>query len=173
MGRRNLIMKKTLVTFLFLLVTVFAFGLNASVKAVETSADIVVEGAQVRTTGNAGLRFVAKEAYKGQDETAYGIVLAFGEAEANDEFVIGGTVNGKSVINAEVESTDNGTFMVTLYDIPESMYKQKVSARAYLVDDGEYFYSTEVCVRSLADVVIAAYEKGDESEFVKEVYESL
>ena len=53
-ARRSLI-----ITFLFLLVSLFAFGFNASVKALETSADIEVIGAQVRTTGNAGIRFVA------------------------------------------------------------------------------------------------------------------
>ena len=159
--------------FLFLLVSLFAFGFNARVKAVETSAAVIVEGAQVRTTGNAGLRFVAVENVPAQEKTAFGIVLAFGEAEVSENFVIGGTVNGKEVVSAEVSETNEGKFMVTLYDIPESMYKQKVSARAYVVADGKYLYAEEVCVRSLAEVVIAAYEKGDESEFVKKVYESL
>ena len=131
MGRRNLIMKKYLVAFLFLLVSLFAFNFNANVKAEETSMDIVVQGAQVRTTGNAGLRFVATENVMAQEKSAFGFVLAFGEAKADENFVIGGTVNGKAVVNAEVTETAEGEFKVTLYDIPESMYKQKVSARAY------------------------------------------
>ena len=175
MGRRNLIMKarKFLGLFLFLLVSLFAFGFNASVKAVETSADIKVDGAQIRTVGNAGIRFVANEAYEGENETAYGIVLAFGQAEANEEFVIGGTVNGKAVANAEVASTNEGQFAVTLYNIPETFYTQVVSARAYVVDGEKTIYSDVVCVRSLAEVALKAKNAFQEAEIIDNVIASL
>ena len=65
-------MKKYLSAFLFLLVSLFAFGFNANVKAVEVSDAIIVNGAQVRTTGNAGIRFIATESFEAQAKTAFG-----------------------------------------------------------------------------------------------------
>ena len=74
-----------------LFVGLFAFAFNANVKAAyETSDDIIVFGAQVRTIGNQGLRFLAYEEYQGENETAYGVILAFGKAEADENFVIDG-----------------------------------------------------------------------------------
>ena len=113
--------KKLLICLVFLFVSLFAFGFSAKVNAIETSELIKVEGAQVRTTGNAGIRFVATEAYEGENET-YGILLAFGEAEADENFVVGGTVNGKAVANAEIATAENGQYAVTLYDIPQAFY---------------------------------------------------
>ena len=44
-------------------------------------------GAQVRTTGNPGIRFVGSiGTYNSSNVTKYGLALAFGEAEASDAF---------------------------------------------------------------------------------------
>ena len=163
--------KKLLICLVFLFVSLFAFGFNAKVNAIETSDLIKVDGAQVRTTGNAGIRFVATETYEGED--SYGILLAFGEAEANDDFVVGGTVNGKTVGDAPIATAESGKFMVTLWDIPEAFYEQKISARAYVKVGEDYVYSSTVTIRSLAEVVEIAYEEGNETEFVKNVYEAV
>ena len=176
--------KKLLICLVFLFVSLFAFNFNTvSVKAADVDANIKVEGAQVRTSGNAGIRFVATEAFEvapesaelGIEETGYGFVLAFGEVENPDEFVVDGTVNGKEVGNARVESAENGTFAVTLYDIPEFYYTQKISVRAYveLMDGALYVYSEEICVKSLADVCKAAYADGNRTEFVVNVYDKI
>ena len=81
----------------FVLLSLFAVSFKVAANAVETSELITVQGAQIRTTGNAGIRFVAKEEYEGTNETAWGIILAYGEAEANDEFVIGQRPAGSTV----------------------------------------------------------------------------
>ena len=161
--------KKLLICLVFLFVSLFAF--NGKVKAIQTSDTIAVIGAQVRSSGNAGIRFVANETYEGED--SYGIILAFGEAEANDEFVVGGIVNGKVVANAEVGIAEDGVFKVTLYDIPKAYYTQVISARAYVKVGENYVYSSTVTVRSLVDVVKVAYEDGDRSDFVVEVYSNV
>ena len=161
--------KKLLICLVFLFVSLFAFGFNAKVNAIETSELIKVEGAQVRTTGNAGIRFVATEAYEGENET-YGILLAFGEAEADENFVVGGTVNGKVVANAEI-ATAEGTFAATLYDIPEVYYTQAISARAYVKAGETYVYSSTVCVKSLAEVALKAKADGEEGTLIDDVAE--
>ena len=165
--------KLLIIAFTFIFVSLFAVSFKVSANTVETSELITVQGAQIRTTGNAGIRFVAKEEYEGANETAYGIILAYGEAEANEQFVIGGTVNGKEVLKGEVVSTRDGIYTVTLYNVPEEAYTQVVTARAYVVDGDKVIYSKEVATRSLAQVAIAAYEEGDQSEFVANIYNEV
>ena len=166
--------KKFIALFIFLFIGLFAFSFNASVKANYTTSDsIQVIGAQVRTIGNQGLRFIAYDEYEGEKETSYGIILAFGETEANENFVIGGTVNGKEVANASVTTTNNGVFMVTLYDIPEVFFTQLVSARAYVVDGSNVVYSDTVCVRSLAQIALLSKNDNVESELIDDVITSL
>ena len=161
-----------IIAIAFIFVSLFTLSFNVSANAVETSELITVQGAQIRTSGNAGIRFVAKDEYEGTNETAWGIILAYGEAEANDEFVIDGTVNGKAVLKGEVTSTKEGVFTATLYNVPADFYKQKVTARAYVVDGDKVVYSQAVITRSLSEVAIAAYKDGDDSEFVKTIYEA-
>ena len=161
--------KKLLICLVFLFVSLFAFGFNAKVNAIETSDAITVIGAQVRSTGNAGIRFVANETYEGED--SYGILLAFGETEANEEFVVGGTVNGKTVANAEVATAEDGVFKVTLYNIPEVYYTQAISARAYVKVGENYVYSSTVCVKSLAEVALKGKANGEEGTLIDDVNE--
>lgn len=157
----------------FVLVSLFAASFKVAANAVETSELITVQGAQIRTTGNAGIRFVAKEEYEGTNETAWGIILAYGEAEANDEFVIDGTVNGKAVLKGEVTSTKEGVFTATLYNVPTDAYAQVVTARAYVVDGDKVVYSQNVAVKSLAEVALKAKNDGDASELVANVVEAM
>ena len=157
----------------FVLLSLFAVSFKVAANAVETSELITVQGAQIRTTGNAGIRFVAKEEYEGTNETAWGIILAYGEAEANDEFVIGGTVNGKAVLKGEVTSTKEGVFTATLYNVPTDAYAQVVTARAYVVDGDKVVYSQNVAVKSLAEVALKAKNDGNASELVANVVETM
>ncbi len=164
--------RKFLICFIFVVVSLLSFTFNVKAGTYETSELIKVEGAQVRTSGNAGLRFVATETYEGTEET-YGILLAFGEAEANESFVVDGTVNGKTVANAVIATAENGQFAVTLYDIPEVFYGQKVSARAYVKVGENYVYASTVTVRSLVEVAEVAYEAGNRTPFVENIYKTI
>ena len=163
--------RKFLICFIFVVVSLLSLSFNVKAGTYETSELIKVEGAQVRTSGNAGLRFVATETYEGAEET-YGILLAFGEAEANESFVVDGTVNGKAVANAEIAASENGQYAVTLYDIPEVFYGQKVSARAYVKAGENYVYASTVTVRSLVEVAEVAYEAGNRTPFVENIYKT-
>ena len=67
----------------------------------------------------------------------------------------------------------SGNFYITIYNIPEIFYNQKISVRAYVIEGEKTIYSSIVSTRSLADVVKVAYENDDRSEFVVNTYESL
>ena len=145
-------------------------------ESITTSSEITVIGAQVRTTGNAGIRFVGEVGDLDKENISkYGIILAYGETEINNDFVLNGTINDKAVLNAEVsELTNKGQFFITLYNIPESDYSQGITARAYVItNDDEVIYSDSVTDRSLEDVVVLAYMDNDRSEFVSKVFDKI
>ena len=136
-----------------------------------TSNKIVVNGAAVRTTGNAGLKFTASIGdYDTTNVTEYGIAIAFGTAEANDDFCVGGTVNGKSVKSSTVTERDGkNEFHIVLYNIPNTSYVQDVTARAFVIDNGVTVYGEAVTVRNLAEVSLKALNDGRTGELLTTV----
>lgn len=134
-----------------LLVSVFALNLNVS-AATDTNENLEIKGAQIRTEDPAGIRFVAS--YTGEEEVkAYGVVLAWGKAEAS-EITLDATVNGKTTLYGAVEEqNENGVYHVTLVNVPEVSYVQEVTARAFIVkNDNSVEYSEQAVTRSLAQV---------------------
>ena len=164
-------MKKVL-TFLFGLICVFSFAFaiktNVKADALSTDSNITIVGASVRTTGNPGLRFTGSiGSYvipDGLSIEKYGICLVPGSDEASSDFAISGTVNGKSVINAEVDERDgSGYFHVVLWGIPSSAYIQDINARAYVrLSNGTIVYGSVATARSLGYVASRAYNDSDE-----------
>lgn len=152
----------------FLLTAVVAF--NFTTKAAEAEqAALTVKGAQVRTEGEAGIRFVGS--YQGEEKVkAYGFVFAWGEATAS-EIEINKQVNGKDTLNGAVaELDDNNQYYIILVDVPEADYTQKVTARAFVVlEDGTVIYSEDAQTRSLAQVYLAAANDGTTTETVTSV----
>jgi len=172
--------KKIVISFSIIVLCFFLFSsIESNVKAedVVTSEEISVLGAGVRTTGNAGIRFVgAVREYNTANIKAYGIAIAFGKAEANNDFVIGGTVNGKSVLNTTENVTldDDNRFYVILYGIPEASYIQDVTARAYIVlNDDSIVYASTATTRNLADVVVKAHDDEVTGDLITEVYDKI
>ena len=160
----KIIRKIFLFAFVFVLAIVaFSFS-NAKVKAdpLTTSNKIIVEGAAIRSTGNAGMKFAANIGdYDTTNVTAYGIAIAYGSVSVSDDFKVGGTVGGKAVLSNTVDELDNeGKFYIVLWNIPEASYIQDVTARAFVIDNGNYVYGTTVTVRNLAQVAIAAKNDG-------------
>jgi len=174
------LIKKIIFSLSILVLCFFFFGLiNNNVKAdgIVTDAQIKVLGAGVRITGNAGLRFVGSVGtYDKTNIKAYGIAIAFGEAEANDNFVIGGTVNDKTVLNAEDTAglDTNNQFYITLFGIPEDSYLQDVTARAYVVlNNDSKVYASTVTKRNLGEVSLKALNDGSTGELLAIVKENI
>ena len=98
-------MRRTKVLFFTLVLVMFALffsGVKFRAAEVQTSDEITVLGAQVRTDDPLGIRFVGTAA---EEYDKYGIAIAFGDV-AVDQVVLGATVNGKTVLNAEASEKD-------------------------------------------------------------------
>lgn len=147
------------------------FSHNVKATDLETDSRIVVNGAAVRTTGNAGLKFTASVGdYDTTNVTAYGIAIAFGTAEVSNDFCIGGTINGKTVLSTTVDELNGkGEYNVVLYGIPAASYVQDVTARAFVIDNGETVYGTTVKVRNLAEVSLKALNDGETGDLLTTV----
>ena len=158
--------------FVFAILLVSTFKVEASSN---TNEALSIEGVQVRTSGeqSIGIRFVAEvEGYTLTNVTAYGVSIAFGEAEATD-ITVGGTVNEKSVLSAQVSETDNNKYYINLIGIPTTMYGQKVTARSYVVDNGEIIYSTTAVTRSLGQATLDVKSAGGTGDNIDTVINEL
>lgn len=169
-------MKKIFI-FIFTLVFICFVSIEINTKAstLETNDLITIQGAQIRTSGNVGIRFVGNvDSNFSEEVAAYGICIAFGHA-TTDNLYLGQTINEKNVLAAQVSNVDESNcFYITLIEIPESMYNQKVTARSYVkTTSGEYIYSPSVVIRSFYKTVQAVYEAGSESELIKQLYDSI
>ena len=141
--------------------------------------DISIEGASIRTTGTRqGLKFVANIDTL-EDATEHGFYLALGEYTTT-EFVAAinsntGLINGNKILNRII----NGTglkFNAVIYNIREDKYYQDISAIAYVkyLDEEtskEVVEYSSIITRNIAEVAQKAYEDGDRSEFVSNIYE--
>ena len=155
-------MKRTKVLLFSLVLVMFALifsGVEFKAAEVATSSTISVKGAQVRTSDPVGIRFVGTA--EGEYD-AYGIAIAFGDVDVN-QVVLGATINGKAVLSAEATEKDgDGQFYISLISIPEDMYVQDVTARAYVKNGEDVTYATTAAVRNLAEVTLAVKNAGGE-----------
>lgn len=167
-------MKINKILIFLLTLSLFAsFKLKANVDI--NTNDFYVSGAQVRTSGNAGIRFVGDVSNIINDcknISRYGILIAYGETNDKENFILNGNINEKIVLNNEVSYiTNDYKYYVTLYNIPQEEYNKKVSARAYLIlNDSTVLYSDIIITRSLKSVCDMAYADNNNSEFVLNVY---
>ena len=169
-------MKKKILVFVLSFVFIVLSVLTIKLNIYATTASLFeVEAAQVRTSGTAGIRFVGSvdESLDKSDITAYGMILAFGEADTED-LVIGATVNGKSTINSKVSVvTNNNKYYIVLIDIPDTMYGQMITARAYIIKNGNVIYSDSSITRCLSQVLLAAKQEDQTSELIESIYMKL
>ena len=171
------IVRRIFVFVFVFIVALFAFlNVKTSADALVTDDQIQVLGAGVRTSGNAGIRFVGSVGtFDTTNVASYGIAIAFGEATASDGFALGGTINGKSVLFAQDTALDeSGYFYVVLYGVPEDSYTQKVTARAYVVlDNDDVVYASTVTTRNLAEVAVKAKNDGFSGGLIDAVVSNL
>lgn len=162
----------SLLSFIFLLgVISLLTGVKANATDLITSDQLVVNGASVRTTGNAGIKFTASVGnYDTNNVTAYGIAIAYGSTDANNGFCVGGSINERTVLSATATELDNkDNFHVVLYGIPEAAYLKDLTARAFVIDNGETVYGTTVTVRNLAEVSLKALNDGETGDLLTSV----
>ena len=170
--------KSLILSLLLVLVALVlsVFGVNVKAAGNESEA-LSIEGVQIREAEGevvSGMRFVAEtNGYTPAGEvTAYGVSIAFGEAEAA-EITIGATVNGKSVLSAQVSETIENIYYINLIDIPTTMYGQKVTARSYVVDNGEVVYSSTAVTKCYGQAALDITAAGKDKETTKAIVAEL
>ena len=169
--------KLLIFTLLFTFICLLFSTLQVEASSPQTSNQITVKGAQIRTSGAVGIRFVGhvEDAYLEENDniTRYGMLLAYGECDVT-EIVKGATINGKEVLNAEVTklSSDN-YFYINLINVPQDMYGQKITTRSYVINNGEIVYGDTGVERSLGQVALATKDQISDSELVDTIYESI
>ncbi len=142
-----------------------------------------VDGAQIRTTGNQGLRFISsidKTTVDFDRVVEYGTVL-IPTADLTDisELVIGATLNGHAVAKVAAknlyEVTDSTTtFTAVLTNIKEKNYAREYTARAYaILDDGSVVYADSGASRSIYTVAKRGLENSAETEANKAVFQAI
>ncbi|MBQ3055745.1 MAG: hypothetical protein IJC88_06535 [Oscillospiraceae bacterium] len=121
------------------------------------------DGAQVRTEGAQGLRFIS---YLRNVElascTEYGTILVpTAGVSSADEFVIGATLGGYDVAKVPAlinykKDADNTYFTAVITDIDPDNYTREYSARAYAVMGEDTLYSDVTTSRDVYTVAKAA-----------------
>ena len=158
------------------------FGSFKITKAtgIDVTENISYLGASIRLTDPKGIRFgahvdmeplVQELAINESDIDAYGYVVCFGEADAQ-ELYIGATVNGKNALSAETSSMFNPSeniFTIVLKGFDEDKYLQNYTARAYIkYNDTNYIYAKDVITRNIYNVA-TSYEENHDNDFTTDI----
>ncbi|MDD4211926.1 MAG: InlB B-repeat-containing protein [Bacilli bacterium] len=155
-------MSKIVLKATFLLVSIvalFCVGTRIFVNAAQTIN--MTNGAQIRTTGERqGLRFTTTVGEAFAEGSEHGYYLAKGEHDIADMIdaieASASTIDGNKLVKKVFEDSDL-TFSLVIYNIPQSAYKQDITALAY-IKEGEVFTFPEIAVtRNIAEVAVAAY----------------
>lgn len=155
-------MKKIITLFVLCLSFIGLLFIGLNVKADATFN--MENGASIRTTGNAGLKFKATISELPTDST-HGFILVKGNHTKSE---ITAAVNSSAtkvgddtIVIKEVVGTDT-TFSVVIYNIGAEYYGQEISVLAYTHTESGYSYADAVQVRNIAEVARTAYQNSNQ-----------
>ncbi len=145
-----------------------------------------VNGAQVRTYGKQGLRFISsidKNTVDFDKVVEYGtVMIPTADLNTNRDLVIGAEYNGHTAakvpaVNIYDETDDAVTFTAVLTDIAVANYTRSITARAYaIMEDGSVVYGDTFTARSIFEVAqngIAAGAEGAELEALQAIVDAV
>lgn len=138
--------------FVFISVNVFA------------STVTMQDGAQIRTTGNQGLKFSASvDSLDGTLEHGFYVAIGKHTVEEISEAIKSETkeIDGNVLKKVEVEG-DNTSFRVVIYNIGEAYFEQSITAIAYVVTEEETVLSETAVTRSIGEVARGLYNDDNE-----------
>ena len=135
---------KKFILFLFTLVIGFAVFCEFYVKADPAPTVVLQESAEIRTSGDYGLKFLASIEGSFEDNTTHGFYLAIGR-HTKDEMVDAivantGQINGHKLLRKATNGSDKD-FAVTIIEMPEANVVTEITAIAFLVVDETNVYS--------------------------------
>lgn len=138
--------------FVFISVNVFA------------STITMQDGAQIRTTGNQGLKFSASvDSLDGTLEHGFYVAIGKHTVEEISEAIKSEAkeIDGNVLKKVEVEG-DNTSFRVVIYNIGEAYFEQSITAVAYVVTEEETVLSETAVTRSIGEVARGLYNDDNE-----------
>ncbi len=156
---------------------------TAEFKLINDVRVSTVNGAQIRTTGAQGLRFISsidKTSLDFDRVVEYGTIL-IPSADITDisELQIGATLNGHAVAKVPAnfiydETDDAVTFTAVITNVAAKNYAREYTARAYaIMDDGSVVYADTGASRSIYAVAKRGLENPNESDANKEIFQSI
>lgn len=156
---------KKILSFLLSVVLLASCCVGAinSAFASEASSFLSVEGAAIRTTGVQGLKFVGRlykdTEFELAENAEFGMIIISQTMVKKNELI---TVDTDSVRvvpaqNLMGETAEYYEFNAVLTDIPAEFYGAEILARAYLCNNGTYYYSAQASrsVKIVADLILA------------------
>ncbi len=169
-------MTKRLICILLAVVMTVGLGFAAENP---TAAVSTVNGAQMRTAGVMGLRFISTIEKGGDFDRVveFGTVLVPSETVVDIE--IGGKVGTYSVVKVPAvyhyaEDEASITFTAVITNIKEEHYKRNYLARAYAVfDNGSVVYSDTVAMRSLYTIATRVLNDTGADETTRQVAQRI
>ena len=142
-----------------------------------------VDGAQIRTSGVQGLRFISsidKASVDFENVVEYGtILLPSADLKNKRNLVIGAEYNGHAVLKVPAvvkyaEDDASVTFTAVLTNIKVANYQRSYTARAYaILDDGTVVYGDTFSVRSIYEVAQNGLADENASEADKAVFRTI
>ena len=166
-------MKSLRKTFIFLILLVSTICL---IPVIEINASTytltMINGAQIRTAGVEGLRFEAYANVNFNDNVEHGFYVVRGKCDY--QTLTNAIENKESTVlgNKLVSKTTTGnekSFAVTVFDIPTDKYSEYITSIAYAKENDNYIFSNLSVTRNLANIARSVYNDGTESEFVKDI----
>ena len=176
----NKIKRYFIYIFAFLFACTFAFQIkiNTFADSINTTEYITYVGAQIRTSGASGIRFVSHIDLESMglvedDIEVFGTLVGLGTGDFNNLYVDAAFFNGKTIVNIEAKSLadkENNYFYGSLTGFVESLYDKEMTVRSYIKkNDGTYIYSNSSMVRTLAEGAILAINSGINTELINDV----
>lgn len=161
--------------------------LTAKYFALTKEADLglsTIEGAQIRTEGVQGLRFISsidKVLADDANIVEYGTVLMPTDDLNGDvnNLVVGYTANEHTAlvvpaVNIYKTVDDARQFTALIYNIPTTAYEQSITARAYIkLANGAYIYGSTSTARSVYEVAQNGLASETATDAEKEVFQAI
>lgn len=149
------------------LITIFMV-LSLSIVLVKAEGETVsidlIDGVQIRTDANAGLKWVAK-LEKPNADYEYGFLFAQGEVANLDK----DTLNVEKYV-VEGVTAESTTIAATMTKFPKAAVAKDITVRAYFKNENDEYTYSNIVVRNLAEVAIYAKNSLD-GTFVNAVVE--
>lgn len=151
-------------SFIALVLTILLLIASLSVYAnAIPQSNLTIEGAQIRTQGEQGIRFVAKVDKNSFDLVAgeyanFGIIMLPRSMVDHDALITVDTFSVKNVKakNILTETNEYYEFTAVLTNIPAEFYGTDIVARAYVNAGDRYVYSDQLCrsVKTVAQMIL-------------------